>query len=291
MLDGRYVGIGLWIKRAEGGRIEVAQVQSGSPAAEAGILRGDGLRSIDGVHVAGEPVTEVVALLRGEDSDPGSPVLLGLRRDGQTWTEPLRRARLRTQPVTVRSGAGEGVAPGAAVIRVESFTKGSGEQVRRAASAARGSAGILLDLRGNSGGLVVEAVNAASAFLDDGVVATYDLHGRQQALYADPGGDTATPLVVLVDEGTMSSAELVAGALQDRGRAVVVGRRTFGKGTVQMPRDLPDGSVAELTVGHYRTPAGRSLEGRGVDPDLDVPRGRDAEQEGRTVLGGLGGGV
>lgn len=96
--------------------------------------------------------------------------------------------------------------------------------------------------------------------------------------------------MVLVDGGTMSAAELLTGALQDRGRAVVVGSRTFGKGSVQMPSELPDGSVAELTVGHYRTPAGRNVDGEGIDPDLRVKGddGPSAEARARTVLSGLG---
>ncbi len=297
MLAGKYVGVGLWIKTDAAGRVEIAQVGPDSPAAAAGIRTGDTLRAVDGTPVAGRPVTEVVALLRGDELGEGargSTTVLALQRGERRWARPVRRVELETEPVTVRreEPADDGVA--AAVIRVESFTRGSGAEVRRAAAAARGSDGLILDLRGNSGGLVVEAVEAASAFLDDGVVATYDLDGRQQALYADPGGDTGTPLVVLVDGGTMSSAELLAGALQDRGRAVVVGTGTFGKGSVQLPKALPDGSVAELTVGEYRTPGGRSLEGVGVTPDLDLAvtdADRDAEEEARTVLSGLGSGV
>lgn len=297
MLAGKYVGVGLWIKTDRAGRMEIAQVGEGSPAAKAGIRAGDILRAVDGTPVAGRPVTEVVALLRGEELGEGahgSTVVLALQRGERRWASPVRRVELEAEPVTVRRAEPAADGATAPVIRVESFTRGSGAEVRRAAAQARGSDGLILDLRGNSGGLVVEAVEAASGFLDDGVVATYDLHGSQQALYAKPGGNTKTPLVVLVDGGTMSSAELLAGALQDRGRAVVVGTRTFGKGSVQMPKALPDGSVAELTVGEYRTPAGRSLEGVGVSPDLDLAvtgADRDAEEEARTVLSGLGSGV
>ncbi|WP_031085772.1 S41 family peptidase, partial [Streptomyces sp. NRRL WC-3549] len=191
-----------------------------------------------------------------------------------------------TEPVTVRR---LGDAPSAAVlIKVAAFTKGAGGKVREAVEAAPGDAGILLDLRANSGGLVTEAVTASSAFLDGGLVATYDVHGEQRALYAEPGGDTERPVVVLVDGGTMSAAELLTGALQDRGRAVTVGSRTFGKGSVQMPSKLPGGSVAELTVGHYRTPAGRSVEGSGITPDVGA--GPEAQKRAETVLSGLGGG-
>lgn len=167
-----------------------------------------------------------------------------------------------------------GTGPSSALlVKVAAFTKGTGEEVRDAVRTAPRDAGILLDLRANSGGLVTEAVTAASAFLDGGLVATYDVRGEQQALYADPGGDTERPVVVLVDGGTMSAAELLTGALQDRGRAVTVGSRTFGKGSVQMPSELPGGSVAELTVGHYRTPAGRSVEAGASPPTWWRARG------------------
>lgn len=281
-LDGRYVGVGLWVRRTEDGRIGIDRVQSGSPAARAGVLAGDRLMSIDGTEVTGRPVTEVVARLRGADA-AGTAVALGLRRGARSWVVSPRRALLPTESVRVRHVPG-----GVSVVKVDAFTKGVAGQVRGALAGRPGHKGVVLDLRGNSGGLVTEAVGVASAFLDGGLVATYDVHGRQQALYAADAGDTDTPLVVLVDGGTMSAAELLAGALQDRGRAVVVGSRTFGKGSVQMPSRLSDGSVAELTVGHYRLPAGRRVDGRGVEPDLKVTGGADADSEALQVLDGLG---
>ena len=282
-LDGQYTGVGLWARRERDGRIEVTRVQSGSPAQAAGIREGDRLRSVDGHRVDGRPVTEVVSLLRGDatDATAGTPVVLGLERGTSAWSETLRRARLSTDSVTVRELPG-----GITVIKVAAFTKGSGDRVRTAVAQAPPGAGVVLDLRGNSGGLVSEAVTTASGFLDGGLVATYDVNGDQRALHADPGGDTARPLVALVDGGTMSAAELLTGALQDRGRAIVVGSRTFGKGSVQMPSRLPDGSVAELTVGHYRTPSGRTVDGRGITPDLEAEEG--ALERAETVLSGLG---
>ncbi|MGW5848405.1 S41 family peptidase [Streptomyces sp. NPDC055254] len=277
-LDGRWTGVGLWAGRGGDGRIGIDKVQPGGPAARAGLRAGDRLLSVDGHAVTGLAVADVVALLRG---GAGTPVVLNLSRDGADFTETVRREQLRTEPVTVRRLPG-----GITVIKVTSFTRGSGERVRSAVRAAPAGAGVMLDLRGNRGGLVTEAVTAASAFLDGGLVATYDVRGAQRALYADPGGDTDRPLVALVDGGTMSAAELVTGALQDRGRAVTVGSRTFGKGSVQMPTELADGSVAELTVGTYRTPEGRSLDGIGITPDLAA--GERVEERAAQVLGGLG---
>ncbi|MCQ4083861.1 S41 family peptidase [Streptomyces sp. RB6PN25] len=294
-LDGVYVGVGVWVRRDADGTVEVSRVQAAGPAQRAGIAVGDRLLTVDGKGVTGSPVTDVVARLRGVEPDdpdaddtapaprPGSPVALGLQRGNRAWTVTVRRALLSTEAVSVTHPA-----PGVTDIAIGSFVHGVGAQVRRALAAGDHSQGVLLDLRGNSGGLVSEAVAVASAFLDGGLVATYDVHGEQHALYAQGGGDTRTPLVVLVDGGTMSAAELLTGALQDRGRAVIVGSRTFGKGSVQMPSTLPDGSVAELTVGHYRTPTGRSIDGQGIRPDLVVPDGSDAQVQARTVLSGLG---
>ncbi|MFJ4923915.1 S41 family peptidase [Streptomyces sp. NPDC088725] len=323
-LDGSYTGVGLWARRTVKGLVEVTRVLPGGPAARAGVRTGDTVTEIDGADVGKRPVTEVMALLRGDGrtakadrptdagstadggraaetggpadgSDPaesdappadprtkvGTSVAVGLEREGHRWTKTLRRARLATESVTVDTVAG-----GARRIKVGAFTKGSGQRVRDAVFEAPEGAGVLLDLRGNGGGLVTEAVTAASAFLDGGLVATYDIKGEQRALYADPGGDSDRPVVVLVDGGTMSAAELLTGALQDRGRSVTVGSRTFGKGSVQMPSRLPDGSVAELTVGHYRTPSGHAVDGRGITPDLAVTE--RAQQRAETVLSGLG---
>ncbi|MFF3607213.1 S41 family peptidase [Streptomyces sp. NPDC002463] len=281
-LGGAYTGVGLSAGRLGASGVRVTRVQAGGPAGKAGLRVGDRLVSVDGRPVDGLSVSEVVSLLRG-DGVPGSSVVLGVERGRAAWTQPLRRARLATDPVTVRR-----LDDGAVLIRVAAFTKGAGTRVRDAVRAAPAGAGVLLDLRGNSGGLVAEAAVAASAFLDGGLVATYDVEGEQRAVYAEGGGDTGRPLVALIDGGTMSAAELLTGALQDRGRAVTVGSRTFGKGSVQMPSALPDGSVAELTVGHYRTPAGHAVDGRGITPDLAAEDG--AEERARTVLSGLGGG-
>ncbi|WP_030753368.1 S41 family peptidase [Streptomyces griseus] len=282
-LDGTYTGVGLSAARtAPEGGVEVARVRPGGPAERHGVRAGDLLLAVDGRATEGLSVSEAVSLLRG-DGEPGSAVALRIRRGGMTWTQTLRRERLATDPVTVSRPDERTV-----VIRVSAFSKGVGARVREAVRTAPAGAGVLLDLRGNSGGLVDEAASAASAFLDGGLVATYDVEGEQRSLYAERGGDTGRPLVALIDGGTMSAAELLTGALQDRGRAVTVGSNTFGKGSVQMPSALPDGSVAELTVGHYRTPAGHEVDGRGIAPDL--PAGKGAEDRARRVLSGLGGG-
>jgi len=149
----------------------------------------------------------------------------------------------------------------------------------------------VLDLRGNPGGLLTEAVEVASAFLDGGAVVSYEKRGEPvRHLDAVGDGDTSVPLVVIVDSGTASAAEVVAGALQDRNRAVIVGTTTYGKGSVQEPHQLSDGSAIELTVGRYLTPSGRSLDGVGIEPDVEVSSrlgAATAEQRALEVLRGL----
>ncbi|WP_103529585.1 S41 family peptidase [Streptomyces sp. SM12] len=290
-LEGEYVGTGIAVRGTDDGRIEVSRVHRGSPADAAGIRAGDRLHSVDGSEADGRPVTEVVGALRGSDgsapSGPGSTVRVAVERGGERLEQELTRELLTVDPVTAHRSA-----PGVTEVRVAAFVQGSADLVRAAVENAPPGDGVVLDLRGNAGGLIAEAAGVASVFLDGGVVATYDVHGSQRVLHARPGGDTERGLVVLVDGGTMSSAELLAGALRDRNRAVVVGRPTFGKGTVQMPSEQPDGSVAELTVGTYVTPSGTTIEdGRGIAPDLVPAPGEQAEVTARSVLRGLAAGA
>ncbi|MFD7900945.1 S41 family peptidase [Kitasatospora sp. NPDC059747] len=283
-LDGRYLGVGLSVGRGEDGVTEVSQVAPGGPAAAAGIAPGDRLLRIDADQADRLPVTEVVARLRGRDGErrAGSEVTVDVRRgDGEVRELRLRRALLDSQQVTA-----EHLDKGVLRIVVRAFTTGVADQVRAALRAPH--AGVVLDLRGNSGGLVDEAVATAGAFLDGGAVGSYQERGDTRELTAPAGGDQRTPLVVLVDGGTMSAAELLAGALQDRSRAVVVGSRTFGKGTVQQPSRLADGAVLEMTVGRYHTPAGRSLDGTGLTPDVPASGSEDADALALRVLAGLG---
>ncbi|MQS12459.1 PDZ domain-containing protein [Streptomyces kaniharaensis] len=283
-LGGRYLGVGLSVGRGEDGATAVSQVAPAGPAAEAGIAPGDRLLRIDQDQTDHLPVTEVVARLRGRDGERrvGSEVTLAVQRgDGAVRELRLRRALLDSQQVTV-----EHLDTGVLRITVRAFTSGVAEQVRAALRAPH--TGVVLDLRGNSGGLVEEATGTAGIFLDGGSVGSYQERGGTRELTAPPGGDQRTPLVVLVDGGTMSAAELLTGALQDRSRAVVVGSRTFGKGTVQQPSRLADGAVLEMTVGRYYTPAGRSPDGTGLTPDVPAAAAEDAGALALRVLAGLG---
>jgi carboxyl-terminal processing protease len=269
-LEGHYSGVGLWLRGSTAGSgagVEVGSVQPGSPAERAGVLAGDVLLSVAGKDVTTADVPTVAGLLRGAES---STVRVAVRRGAATRTVSLTRTTFSTADVAVERLAGN-----IARIAVTGFTRGVGRDVARAmedAPSGRPAGGVVLDLRDNPGGLLDEAVAVASVFLDGGPVVSYERRGRSpQTLEAFAGGDVATPLVVLVNPSTASAAEVVTGALQE-------------------PSTLSDGSALELTVGRYLTPAGRSLDGIGVEPDVVVPPGEApevAEQRAIDVLTGL----
>jgi carboxyl-terminal processing protease len=268
LLDGDYSGLGLWLRRSGASSgIGVASVVAGSPAAAAGLVPGDELVAVGGVAVATESVNAVTAALRGPAGSSVS-VTVGTAA-GIERTLALIRRDVSASDVTTSA-----LAPGVVDIRIAEFSAGTGAQVKQAVRAAQAqhARGIVVDLRGDPGGLLPEAVSAASAFLDGGAVV--HLSGRTvpaQTLDASTGGDTTTPLAVLVDGGTASAAEILAGALQDRGRGVIVGSQTFGKGSVQRVVPLSDGSSFELTVATYTTPDGHSVDHVGITPDVLVP--------------------
>jgi len=284
-LDGRYSGIGVWLRATQDGKVYVGSVQGSSPASTAGILSGDRIVMVAGTAVADTSLGAVATALRGT---PGTKVDVTMVRDGEKKTVTVTRGSLANDDVVVTRLSG-----GVEVVRIASFTRGVGAAVRKAIATSdqQPMNGVVLDLRSNPGGLLTEAVEVASAFLDGGAVVSYEKRGEPvHHLDAIGAGDTTVPVVVLVDDGTASAAEVVAGALQDRNRAVIVGSRTFGKGSVQEPSTLSDGSAIELTVGRYLLPSGRSLDGVGIDPDVLVTGkvgSASAEQRALEVLRGL----
>ncbi|TDE36078.1 S41 family peptidase [Actinomadura sp. 6K520] len=291
-LNGDYGGVGLWLGTRDGGdgaggRVLVASVQPGTAAARAGVRAGDVVTAVGGSSVAGWGVERVAEALRGR---PEAAVELTVERGRRTKRFHLVRTQVSEGDVTVTD-----LPEDARLVRVGAFTRGTGRQVRAAVSGepphGRPEGGVVLDLRGNPGGLLEEAVETASAFLRSGPVVTYRPRGRPaRDLAVTAPGDAKTPLVVLVDAGTASAAEVVAGSLRDRDRAVIIGSRTYGKASVQEAVTLADGSVIELTVGRYRTPGGRNLDGVGIEPDIAVSADRPppvAERRARAVLRGL----
>ena len=278
--NGTYAGVGLLVRRS-GQRLIISQVAPQGPAALSGIRPGDALDAVDEVSTQARSTTDVSALLRGR---PGTTVHLLVTRGTTTRQLTLTRAPVPVAGVTSALLAGR-----VGRVTVPAFAHGTGRQVRDALADLRGhgATSIVLDLRGNPGGLLAEAVDTASTFLRGGLVVSYTRRDAEPRLLdAADHGDLTTPLVVLVDGGTASAAEVVAGALQDRGRAVLVGARTFGKGSVQEPHALADGSALALTVATYELPSGRSVEGVGIEPDIEVEP-EAAEARALEVLAGL----
>lgn len=261
---GHFSGVGLWLKQ-EGQRARVVSVLANTPAAKAGIVSGDVVTSIDGVPVDGLSLEQIVQRTKGE---PGTGVRISVLRGSQPIDFSLVREDIQVPSVKSRL-----VRDRVGLVELTTFTNGTGGRVREAVRelTGKGAQGFILDLRGNPGGLLEEAVNVASAFLDGGRVVSYRQRGAGEVAYdARPPVETSLPVVVLVNEGSASASEIVAGAIQDRGRGIVVGTRTYGKGSIQTVFPLSDGSAVKLTVASYHTPSGRSIGGQGIAPDVDV---------------------
>ncbi len=258
-----FSGIGVTVRPERGGGLVVESVIRGTPAAHAGLRAGDRIVAVEGRSLSGRSSSYAIGLIKGR---PGTAVRLTIARDGRRTTERIDRARVTQPVVDGRIASWRGRPYGDVVFT--SFTEGSAAQVHAEVERLlrRGARGIVLDLRGNGGGLLNEAVDVASIFIPDGTIVSTDGRARPRHVYTATGGAirASVPVVVLVDRGTASSAEIVTGALQDRHRAVVVGTNTYGKGVFQEIRELPNGGALDLTVGQYFLPSGRNIGGRGV---------------------------
>jgi carboxyl-terminal processing protease len=269
---GEFSGVGLEITEVPAG-LRVGRVYPGSPAQKAGIRRGDTIVAVNRRSIAGRSSRESTALIRGR---PGTEVTLTFTSDGRRQTKRMKRARIDAPSVTSSLRTEDGVKLG--VVELSGFTTGAHGEVRRAIDRLRdrGAKGIVLDLRGNGGGLLDEAVLVASVFIPEGTIVSTDGRTRARHVYRATGSAIPgrVPVVVLVDDGTASASEIVAGAIQDRDRGRVVGTRTFGKGVFQEVRSLPNGGALDITVGEYFTPSGRNLggggtrRGAGIRPDV-----------------------
>jgi len=267
-LSGSYAGIGAEMD-STGSEPVVVGVFRGSPAAEAGLRRGDVIVAVDGRSTAGESLQQVISRVRGA---AGSAVTLSVRRSGATDPLKMRIVRAEVEIPAVEWAP----VPGTSIvdIRIEQFSTGTADRLVAALKSALATdpTGIVLDLRGNPGGYVNEAVGVASQFLSSGdVYRQRDASGSTSATPVSPGGiATDIPLVVLVDGGTASSAEIVTGALQDADRATVIGETTFGTGTVLGRFSLADGSALRIGTVEWLTPSGRRIWHEGLAPDVTV---------------------
>lgn len=278
--EGQYSGVGLTIS-ADGGMVKVISPMDDSPAAKAGVQAGDVISSIEGQNAAGLTVSQVSEKLRGA---VGTSVKVTFLRDGSDPLEvTLTREVIKVQSVTGRVEGDFGY------LRVSTFNENTGRELNEAIAKIKaekpGVKGYVLDLRNNGGGLLNAAIDVSDAFLERGEIVSQ--RGRKpeqiQRYSAKPGDVTGgLPLVVLVNYGSASASEIVAGALKDHQRATVVGLTSFGKGSVQTVIPLRQGQdgALSITTARYYTPSGASIQKIGIEPDLEVARN---EAEARIV--------
>ncbi len=266
--QGRYGGIGAEYTMRNGYLVVVTPFPD-SPASRAGIRPGDIIVAVDGTDIFGLSQNEAALLIRGP---VGMKVELTIRREGELEPLIVQLTREEIELPTVTWGLKE---EEIGYVKLSFFGGRTNEELRHALTElqSQGATSLILDLRNNPGGLIGAAVDVASQFIDTGVILYQrDAQGNDQAFPAKKGGlATETPLAVLVNGGTASAAEIVAGALSDHQRAVIIGEKTFGKGSIQTVRELSDHSSIHVTTAHWLTPQDHEIEGAGLTPDLEVP--------------------
>jgi carboxyl-terminal processing protease len=282
--EGNYGGLGLTVS-IEDGAVKVVAPTEDTPAWKAGIKAGDYITHINGELVYGLDLDDAVAKMRG---DPGTSITLTIVRPGRDkpFDVAMKRERIELRPVKweIKDGIG--------YLNINTFSGNVGDQTKAALVAidkATGGhpLGYVVDLRSNPGGLLDQAVDVADDFLDSGEIVSQ--RGRTKddidRYYAKPG-DMAhgLPVVVLTDAGTASASEIVAGALQDHRRAIVMGEKSFGKGSVQTVVQTGPEAALRLTTARYYTPSGRSVQAGGIEPDITVPQLTDPDFKDRKVV-------
>ena len=282
--DGAYGGLGLTVSM-EDGAVKIITPTEDTPAFKAGLKAGDYITHLDSQLIFGGTLDEAVDKMRGK---PGTAIRLTIVRPGRDkpFDVTLTREIIQLKPVKweIKDKVG--------ILNINSFNKNTGEAVRSAIVSIEKALGgrplgYVVDLRSNPGGLLDQAIEVSDAFLERGEVVSQ--RGREKGdierYYAKPGDYThGLPIVVLVDAGSASAAEIVAGALQDHRRGLVMGERSFGKGSVQTLLPLSDDSALRLTTARYYTPSGRSVQEGGIEPDIMVPQLSDPDYKDRPRL-------
>jgi len=285
MIDGNYSGLGLSVMMDDGA-VKVVSPMRGSPAEKAGLKAGDYITHLDGKLYYGGDIDDAVAKMRGE---AGTSIRLTIFRPGRDdpFDVTVTRGVIDLQPVTSKMDNG------IAVISVNEFSRNVGNQVNTAIQTLKAQnggrlTGIVLDLRSNPGGSLDEAVALSDLFLNSGTIvsqrgriASENEYYRSETVFR---GDAARgiPVIVLIDAGSASASEIVAGALQDNKRALIMGERSFGKGSVQQMISLDRTSAIKLTTARYYTPSGRSVQEGGIEPDIRVPQISDPDARKRS---------
>jgi carboxyl-terminal processing protease len=277
---GRFEGLGIEITIKDSVLTVVSPIE-GTPAYKAGILAGDQIIKIDGESTKNFSLMDSVKRLRGPR---GTKVTISILREG--FTKPKDFTLVR-EVIPVRSVRHELLEKNYGYVRISQFQEKTddefGKAMKEMQEESKGSlTGLILDLRNNPGGLLDQAVKISDRFIESGLIVSVE--GRQQdqkmKFYAHPDGNFFQyPLVVLVNGGSASGAEIVAGAIQDQGRGIIVGTQTFGKGSVQTIIPLKDGSGLRLTTARYYTPNGRSIQAKGIVPDIIVKPSRSEEEK------------
>jgi len=270
---GAYSGVGIEVT-LENDTIKVVNSMEDTPAARAGIRAGDVIVSIDGEAVGTTGLADAINRMRGK---AGTTVRVAIAR--ADVPKPIE-FELERSNVQVHSVRHELLEPGYGYVRITHFSETTGSDLTRAVSALRdaspeGLQGLVLDLRNNPGGVLEAAVSVSDAFLNDGVIVTASGRAPDSKFEMDatPGDVTdGADIIVLVNSGSASASEIVAGALKDHGRAMLMGRTTFGKGSVQTVMPLSDGRAIKLTTSRYYTPSGASIHEKGIVPDIIVER-------------------
>ncbi len=266
---GQFGGLGIEVTM-EGGLVKVVAPIDDTPASRAGIQAGDLIIRIDDKPVKGLSLNDAVKLMRGT---PGTDIKLTIVREGEPETIELTITReiIRTKSVKSRM-----LEPGFGYVRISSFQSRTTTDLLKAIGELQDEnslKGLILDLRNNPGGVLNGAVGVSDAFLDDGlIVYTEGRIADSEMKYTATPGDALNgkPLIVLVNGGSASASEIVAGALQDHKRAIIMGRKTFGKGSVQTIQELRNGGAVKLTTARYFTPSGRSIQAQGIEPDIKL---------------------
>lgn len=267
--DGSFTGIGIKIT-LEDGVITVISPIADTPADKAGIKAHDKIIKIDGVPTKGKTPFDAVKILRGPQ---GSEVTLSIYRDGWDSPKDFTMKRGEIPLVSVKSMV---LKPGFGYVRISNFQRSTTKELKKHLKDLQDSTqlqGLILDLRNNPGGLLEQAVSVSDLFIDQGLIVYTRGRNKEQDLTFEAKADNTLdrfPLVVLVNEGSASASEIVAGAFQDHRRGVIVGTKTFGKGSVQSIVPLNDGAGLKMTTAHYYTPSGRSIQVTGIDPDVTI---------------------
>jgi carboxyl-terminal processing protease len=273
-MSGEIQGIGAEVSEEEGHIVIVSPIE-GSPAEAAGLQPGDILLTADSVELSGMSVIEAAQLVRGPK---GTVVVLGIERDGQRFEVSIER-----DTVKIASVRGEMLEENLAYVRLTQFGENSDEELEEllATLTAQNPAGLILDLRRNPGGSLETAVNIADQFLPEGVILYERFGNGRQTVFdsSDNGLADDLPLAVLIDEGSASASEVLAGAIQDRERGVLIGQTSFGKGTVQSWQELSNGGGLRITTARWLTPNDSWIHELGVTPDYFIPAAEDGEED------------